>query len=116
MPQSVTVAPKKPTAIATSKTARPKKLESKVAQDKAAARVQSAASEPTKHKLVVPTQSSTFPLKEISDLLDHLPIQACVKLTRWFLTPVSSVPTGAARPRAVLKTVIIFVAEYGSTC
>jgi hypothetical protein len=25
---------------------------------------------------VVPTQYSTFPLEEISDLLDHLPIQA----------------------------------------
>jgi hypothetical protein len=64
---------------------------------------------------VIPTQSPTSPLEEISDLLDHLPIQACVELTRRLLTSVSSLPTGAARPRAVLKTVILFVAEYGST-
>jgi len=60
---------------------------------------------------VVPTN----PLKEISDLLDRLPLQACVELTRWLLTPFSSLPSGAARPQAVLKTVILFVAEYGST-
>jgi hypothetical protein len=64
---------------------------------------------------VVPTQSSTSPLEEISDLLDYLPIHACVELTRRLLTSISSLPTGAARPRAVLKTVILFVAEYGST-
>jgi hypothetical protein len=64
---------------------------------------------------VVPTQSPTSPLEKISDLLDHLPIQACVELTRRLLTSISSLPTGAVRPRAVLKTVILFVAEYGST-
>jgi hypothetical protein len=63
--------------------------------------------------LVVPTQRSTSPLEEIG-VLDHLPIQACVELTRRLLTSVS-LPTGAAHPRAVLKTVILFVAVYGST-
>jgi hypothetical protein len=31
---------------------------------------------------VVPTHSSTNPLEEVSDLLDHLSLQACVELTR----------------------------------
>jgi hypothetical protein len=44
---------------------------------------------------VVPTQSSTSPLEEISDLLDVLPIKACVELTRRLLTSVSSLPTGS---------------------
>jgi len=60
---------------------------------------------------MVPTNS----LEEISDLLDRLPLQACVELTRRLLTSISSLPTGSACPRAVLKTVIPFVAEYGST-
>ena len=125
IPQPVTVAPKKPTVTATSKTARPKKPESKAAADpkpaavkpkkKAAASAQTAAAKHTTPKLVVPTQSTATPLEEISDLLDVLPIQACVELTRRLLTSISSLPTGAARPRAVLKTVILFVAEYGST-
>jgi hypothetical protein len=82
---------------------------------KKAASVKTAAAKPTTPELVVPTQSRTSPLDEISDLLDHLPIQAWVKLTRQLLTSISSLPTGAALPRAVLKTVIFFVAEYGST-
>jgi hypothetical protein len=60
---------------------------------------------------VVPTQSSKSP----SLISSIAPIQACVELTRRLLTSISSRPTGAARPRAVLKTVILFVAEYGST-
>ena len=63
---------------------------------------------------MVPNQSPTSPLEDISDL-DRLPIQACVELTLRLLTTMSSLPTGAGRPRAVLKTVILFVAEYGST-
>jgi hypothetical protein len=73
---------------------------------KAAAGVESAAAKPITPKLVVPTQSSTSPLEEISDLVHQLPIQACVVLFRRLLTSVSSLPTGAARLRAVLKTVI----------
>jgi hypothetical protein len=52
---------------------------------------------------------------EISDLLDNLPVNACLVLTRRLLTAVSTLPSGAARSRAVLKIVILFVAEYGST-
>ena len=82
---------------------------------KKVASVKTAAAKPTTPELVVPTQSATSTLEEISDLLDHLPIPACVELTRRLLTSFSSLPTGAVRPRAVLKTVILFVAEYGST-
>jgi hypothetical protein len=82
---------------------------------KAVATVKTAAAKPPTPELVVPTQSSTSPLEEISDLLDHLPIQACVELTRRLLTSISSLPTGADRPLAVLKTVILFVADYGRT-
>ena len=65
------------------------------------------ASEPKKS--VVPTQS---PLEEISDLLDKLSSKACVELTRRLLT---SLPSGPARSHAVLKIIILFVAEYGGT-
>ena len=82
---------------------------------KADASVKTAAAKPSTPELVVPTQSSTFPLEDISDLLDRLPIKACVELPLLLLTSISSLPTGAARPPAVLKTVIVFVAEYGST-
>jgi hypothetical protein len=82
---------------------------------KKAASVKTAGAKPTTSALVVPIQSPTSPLEEISDLLDHLPIQECVELTSRLLTSISSLPTGAARPRAVLKTFILFVFEYGST-
>ena len=38
-----------------------------------------------------------------------------MELTRRLLTAIPSLLKGTARPRAVLKTVILFVAEYGST-
>jgi hypothetical protein len=38
-----------------------------------------------------------------------------VELTRRLSTFISSLPTGKARPRAVLKNVIPSVVEYGST-
>ena len=65
------------------------------------------ASEPKKP--VVSTQS---PLEEISDLLDKLSSKACAELTRRLLT---SLPPGPAPTHAVLKIVILFVAEYGGT-
>jgi len=73
------------------------------------------AAKSTNPDLVVPTQIPISPLEDISDHLDRLPLQACVELTCRLLTSISSLPTGAARPRPVLKTVILFVAEYGST-
>jgi hypothetical protein len=110
---------------ATRKTAGSKKLKPKSTattkpavgktNKKAARSVKTAAAKPLNPKLVFPTQSSTSPLEEISDLLDHLPIEAYVELTRRLLTTISSLPTKAARPRAVLKIVILFVAEYGRT-
>jgi hypothetical protein len=63
---------------------------------------------------VAPTQTNHSPI-EISDLLDKLPLNACVELTRRLLTSISTLPTGSARTRAVLKVVILFVAQYGST-
>ena len=44
---------------------------------KAAASVKTAAAKPSTPELVVPTQSSTSPLEDISDLLDNFPTQAC---------------------------------------
>ena len=106
---------------ATRKKAGPKKTEPKPtaaaqpdagkSKKKVAASIKTAATKPITPTLVVPTN----PLKEISYLLDSLPLQACVELTRRLLTSISSLPTGTARPRAVLKTVVLFVAEYGST-
>jgi hypothetical protein len=123
--QPVTEASEKPKVTANRKTARPQKSEPKAtaapklaagkSKKKTAASVKTAAAKHTARNLVVPNPSSTSPLEEISDLLDHLPLHACVELTRRLLTSISSLPTGAARPRAVLKTVILFVAEYGST-
>jgi hypothetical protein len=62
--------------------------------EKNAASVKTAAAKPTIYELVVPIQSPTSRLEEISDLLDHLPIQAFVELTRRLLTSISFLPTG----------------------
>jgi hypothetical protein len=61
---------------------------------------------------IPPNQS---PVEEISDLLDNLPVNACVELTRRLLTAVPNLPSGAARSRAALKIVILFVVRrhYG---
>ena len=72
----------------------------------------------TKHapsKQLVPQPTVNPSLVEISDLLDTLPMNTCVELTRRLLTAVQFLPSGPARSRAVLKIVILFVAEYGST-
>ena len=124
-PQPITEAPKQPKVTTTRKTARPKKPEPKSTaapkpaagkpKKKAAVSVKTVDAKPTTPDLVVLTLSSITPLEEISDLLDLLPLEACVELTCWLFTSISSLPTGAALPWAVLKTVILFVAEYGST-
>ena len=124
-PQKVTKAPSKATVTATRVTARPKKPEPKPpaapqrapgkSQKKAAASAKTAAAKPSKPSLVVPTQNPTSPLEDIIDLFDHLSNHECVELTRRLLTSISSLPKGAARSRAVLKIVILFIAEYGST-
>ena len=112
--------PRQHKVTATRKKAGPKKSEPKPtaaaqpaagkSKKKIAASVKTAATKPTILVLVV----STNRLEEISDL-DRLPLQGCVELTRRLLTSISFLPTGTARPRAVFKTVILFVAEYGST-
>jgi len=112
-PQPVTEAPEETIVTATRETARPQKPEPKFtaapkrasgkSKKKAAASVKTAASTPTTPILVVPPPSPTSPLEEISDLLGHLPLHACVELTRRLLTSISSVPTGVARPRAILS-------------
>jgi hypothetical protein len=77
------------------------------------ASVKSVAAKPT--NLVVTPQTPTSALEDNSDLLDNLTLQECVELTRRLLTSIPSLPSRVARPRAILKTVILFVAEYGST-
>ena len=59
---------------------------------KIVASVKTAATKTTTSVLVVPNQSPIDPLEEISDLLDRLPLQACVELTRRLLTSISSLP------------------------
>jgi hypothetical protein len=62
-------------------------------------------------ELVLP-QHTQSPHECISDL-ENLPLLACVQLTRRLLTFVSTLPPGAERQRAILKTVVLFVATYG---
>jgi hypothetical protein len=54
-------------------------------------------------KPIPPPQSVKSPLEEISDLLDTLPLAACVEQTRRLRTAAPTLPSGAARSRAVLK-------------
>jgi hypothetical protein len=67
---------------------------------------------PNPTHIPLPNQS---PIEEISDLLDNLSVKACVEITRRLLTAVPTLPSGAAHSRDVLKIVILFEAEYGST-
>jgi hypothetical protein len=111
---------RKPTVTPTNKTAKPKKPVSKTPAAPKAASVKPAvtkavAAQPSSTKLVVTHHSTSSPLEGISDLLNQLPIEACVELTCRLLTSISSLPTGVAHLRAVLKTIILFVAEYSST-
>jgi hypothetical protein len=69
---------------------------------------------PNPAKLVVPPHPTHSSFESISKLLYNLPLEAFVELTRRLLTSISSIRTGEARPQAVLKTVILFVDEYGS--
>ena len=116
-PQPVTKVHKVPQVTATVKEVKPEKAKPKItaAPKKAAVKPKKAAStgaKPVKTPKPVANPPSTS-LLEISDILNSLPLQACVQLTRRLLASISSLPKGAARPRAVLKTIILFVAEYG---
>jgi hypothetical protein len=72
-------------------------------------------SKPVKAPLTVDNPHSTLPLEDITDLLDSLSREECVRLTRRVVACVSSLPARADRHTAVLKTVILFFAGYGST-
>jgi hypothetical protein len=90
--QSVTEEPKQPTVTTTRKTARPRKLEPKPTaatkpdagkpKKKALASLKTAAAKPTTSELLFPTKSSTSLLEEMSDILDRLPLQSRVELSR----------------------------------
>jgi len=122
IPQPVTEAPTQPQVTATKKAAKPEKAKTKTTTaPKAAGGKPKKKPATTSPKPVAGTQVVANPhpttslIEGISDLLDNLPLDACVELTRRLLTSISSLLKGAARPRAVLKTMILFVAEYGST-
>jgi hypothetical protein len=66
------------------------------------------------NNLLANSQRSSSVLEDISDL-DNLLLQAYLELTLRLLTSISYLSSGAARLRALLKAVILFVAEYGST-
>jgi hypothetical protein len=71
-------------------------------------------SEPHRSKLAdsAPTPDSQSPLEGIADLLNNLDTKACIELTRHLLSTATAFPTGDDRPRAILKTAIVFIAEY----
>ena len=86
-----------PKVTATRKRAGTKKAKPKSAADSKATagktKKKAAVSvKPSTLELMVPTQSLTSPLEDISDLYDRLHIQACVGLTRRLLTSISSLP------------------------
>jgi hypothetical protein len=60
-------------------------------------------------------QITQSPIEEISDLLDILPINACVELPLLLLRAAPTLSSGATPSRAVLKIFDLFVPEYGST-
>jgi len=60
---------------------------------------------------ILPSRS---PLEGIADLLDSLPTQSCVELIHRLLTMAFTLSAGESRPKAVLKIVILFLAEYDS--
>jgi hypothetical protein len=60
-----------------------------------------------KHTNLVTSNQPTKSLVEISDILDILPLNACVELTRRLLTSVPNLPSGLARSRAVLTIVVL---------
>jgi hypothetical protein len=59
---------------------------------------------PNPDSIPPPNQS---PIVENSDLINILPANACVELTRRLLTAVPTLPFGAGRTRAVLKIVVL---------
>jgi hypothetical protein len=52
---------------------------------------------------------------EFSDLVDNHPLDTFVELKSLMLASVATVPTGAPRSRALLKKLVLSVANYGTT-
>jgi hypothetical protein len=110
---------------ATRKTGKPEKLEPKPtlapmpatvkSKKKAAASVKTAASKSRTRNLEGPAQSSNSPLKEISDLLYYLPLQTYVEVTCRPFTSNFSLLSDRVLSRTLMKSVVLFVAEYSST-
>ena len=102
---------------ATKTAAKPEKAEPKTTAAPKAAGGKRKKSATTRAKPAAATQvvanphHTASPFEGISDLLDNIPLEACVELIRRLLSFISSLPKGAARLRAVLKTVKLFVAE-----
>jgi len=120
IPQPLTEAPTHPQVTATKKAAKPKKdvttTNPKAASGKPKKKPATTSPKPVASTQVLSKpQPTTSPIEGISDLLDNFALDTCVELTRRLLTSISSLPKGAASPRALLKTVILFVADYGST-
>jgi hypothetical protein len=120
-PTEITEAPKKAPETNTTLKARNKKPAPKLLESPKEFPTKKASTKhclttpiPPKH-LVSPPTANPSPLERISDLLDTLPMDACVELSRRLVTAVPFLPPGPARSRAVLIIVILFVAEYGST-
>jgi hypothetical protein len=116
----VAKAHKQPKATCPARKAKPKKAEPKVrAVPKAAVKPKKVVATGSKPVAAAPPVAQTppnpSPLEGISDLVDQLPLGACMEMTRRLLMAFPSLPKGATRTRAVLKLVIRFVAEYGST-
>jgi hypothetical protein len=66
----------------------------------------------SKHGDSTLTPNRQSPLEGIADLLDNLPTMTYIELTRRLLSKAAALPTGDDRARAILKTVILFKAEY----
>jgi len=79
-----------------------------------AAKVKTPVAKPTTPSLVVPTRNPTNLPEEISDIHHHQ-LYARLEMTRRFLTSISSLQTGKARPRAVLMFVKSFLNDYNRT-
>jgi hypothetical protein len=82
--------------------------------EKAPPSLKTVAAKPKTNDQMVTLQTSASTLEDNPGLLDNLPFQACVELAHRLFTSISFLPSGAAQPRVVLKTVIMFVTEYGS--
>jgi hypothetical protein len=110
-------AEKQPNKVAPPKKVQPAKAAPKTPKPlKKASEPKKQATKPSEAKVAKPTQPQhqPSPLEEIADLLDFLSLDQYLQLSRRLLKAVHSLPTGIDRSRAILKVIILFVAEDGS--